>query len=87
MSNPWQTPKEPCPVCGSKLLAVTGEPGDMAVICTECGCKGFEHVNRPLAILCWDSGASQMRRIMDDAKTLGWTGPLPEPVFHPMSKI
>jgi len=91
MSKPFHTPKEPCPICGSKLLTVADDgqrtASSVAVVCTECGCKGFEHCNRPLAILCWDSGASQMREIAADARTLGWTGPLPEPVFHPMSQI
>lgn len=86
MGKPFYKPTEPCPICDSTLLTVSDDGhGTVAVVCTECGCKGFEHCNRPLAILCWDSGASQMRRIIADAKTLGWTGPLPEPVFHPMS--
>lgn len=82
----FQRPKEPCPCCGSKLLTVSDDgqrtASSVAVICTECGCKGFEHCNRPLAICLWDSGAAQVHQMRLDAATIGWTGPLPDPFFH-----
>ena len=85
--RPIKKPQEPCPCCGSKLLIVHDDgmrSGDSwSVICKDCGCKGYEHCTKPLAILCWESGASQMREIVETANTLGWTGPLPEPSFDP----
>lgn len=85
-------PIEPCPICDSRLLVIHDGrdehgPGHWHVFCRECGCAGFEHVNRQMAVLCWDSGAAAIREQDEIARTIGWTWPLPpsaQSPFHPM---
>lgn len=87
--TPITDPKERCPCCSSDQLIISDDGSRSAsqwsVVCRDCGCKGYEHCTRPLAILCWDGTAREMREIAALAKTLGWTWALPEPSIWPMS--